>query len=53
MSMMFRSLRCSGCEVSPQRMNEENERLLDEAIAKCDRVLVILRMLEEAARKKP
>ena len=36
-----------------ERLNEENEKLLDEAIAKCDRVLVILRMLEEAVRKKP
>lgn len=36
-----------------ESMDEKNKRLLDEAIAKCDRVLVILRMLEEAVRKKP
>ena len=42
-----------GAEVSIERMNEEEKRLLDEAVAKCDRVLAILRMLEETLKKKP
>ena len=34
-------------------MNPDKEKLVDEAIAKCDRVLAILRMLEENVKKKP
>gem|GEM_PF-4271057 len=34
-------------------MNENKESLVDEAITKCDRVLAILKMLEDAVKKKP
>ena len=34
-------------------MSETRESLVDKAIAKCDRVLAILEMLEEAVKKKP